>query len=717
MHTLGLPRSLAVISFGLLALYFPFVSQAQLQGDAPPPPQQLTNGPAKPGSQTAATLPTPAGKKRLSKDVTLNGTTAWFDTGIDLQPGEHILVTAQGTVRYADAKTANGPEGLSRGFKDLLRVLPFNDAGRGSLIARIGDADTAQPFLIGASRDAVAPVAGRLSLGINQSTNDTGVGSYTIHVDVYSADNGAGGIRTVSKVVSSLPGIDKALFTKIPRRISDKDGNPGDMVNFLILGTESAMQRVFTTAGWVKVDADVKDTVLHGLIGSLSKESYLTMPMSILYLFGRPQDYGWAHAEPISVVKSRNHLRIWKAPFTVSGEVLWVGAATHDIGFERDQRNNGVTHKIDPDIDLERDYVEKTLSSTGLVSEISRFLPDSPLQEAKTATGGSFHSNGQVLILKLGDSGKDLSASFGENFCSILQSENPDGGEWGSCSQYLQSADDSSASTFANAPNSALAAYRVLVIPGVLSSCQANTEAFGDAQAHLRDKHGMTVEFLQTPNESSTANGQRIANYLREKIQGDSRKYILVGYSKGTPDIQEALANDPEAHNAVAAFISIAGAAGGSPIADTMPAMVQQYTSTLKLGTCQGDVAEAFKSLRQDVRQRFLADHPDPLVPTFSLAAVSDATTTSKMLLEAWRLLTAYDSRTDSQLLLADAIVPGSNLFGTLRADHLAVALNYSGSSDSAIRAAANHNRYPRAALLEAAVRSTISSLDAQTQR
>ena len=163
------------------------------------------------------------------------------------------------------------------------------------------------------------------------------------------------------------------------------------------------MQRVFTTAGWVHVDSDVTNTVLHGLIESLSKESYLTMPMSPLYLFGRTQDYGWAHAEPISVVRTRNHLRIWKAAFTVNGQTLWVGAATHDIGFERDQRNNGVTHRIDPDVDLERDYVEKTLCNTGLVSELSHYLPDNPMQGAKTATGGSFHSTGRVLILKLSD--------------------------------------------------------------------------------------------------------------------------------------------------------------------------------------------------------------------------------------------------------------------------------------------------------------------------
>jgi hypothetical protein len=215
----------------------------------------------------------------------------------------------------------------------------------------------------------------------------------------------------VAHQVKSIPGIDNTLLSKIPRRVADKEGNPGDMVNFLILGDEDQMKKVFATAGWVHVDADVKAAILAGALASLQKESYLTMPMSQLYLFDRPQDYGWAHAEPIKVVASRNHLRVWKAPFTVNGQTLWVGAATHDIGFERDQRNNSVTHKIDPDIDLERDYVAKTLASTGLVSELTYFLPQKPLQEAKTATGGSFHSNGQVLVLQLANYGKASSTA------------------------------------------------------------------------------------------------------------------------------------------------------------------------------------------------------------------------------------------------------------------------------------------------------------------
>jgi len=372
-------------------------------------------------SQASSSKQAPSGKRRLSQEIQLTGDQLWSDTGIDVQAGEHVLVTTTGTLRYSDAPDDNGPEGRTRGFSDLVRILPYNDAGRGALIGRIGDADIALPFLIGARKEVLAPVNGRFSVGINQMKDDTGVGTYAVRIELYALEGGVA--RVVARQVASMPGIDNSLFAKIPRRIADKDASPGDMVNFLILGSEAAMQRTFTTAGWVKVDADVEGAALRALLESLSMKSYLTMPMSQLYLFGRAQDYGWARAEPIAVVASRNHLRIWKASWQVKGQTLWVGAATHDIGFERDQRNNGVTHKIDPDIDLERDYVEKTLASTGYVTDITHFLPDNPLKEARTATGGSFNSNGQVLVLKLDETGvnrssaKDVSAASNQSGC------------------------------------------------------------------------------------------------------------------------------------------------------------------------------------------------------------------------------------------------------------------------------------------------------------
>jgi hypothetical protein len=389
----------SLCAFAAAATVSTTVANAQLlRSDAAP--QSPNTAPTTPGASAAPASTAPTGKRRVEKDVTVAGDQSWVDTGITVQPGEHIVATVTGKMHYADTEADSDAAGLARNFKDLIRILPYNAAGRGAVIGRVGDATFAQPFLIGAKCNVISYSGGPLSIGLNQMSVDTGTGSYKVHVEVYPPDSNFIAV----KEVQSIPGIDPALFAKIPRRIGDKAGDPGDMVNFIIIGNEDAMKNVFQTAGWVHVDADVKATFLHGFMESMSKESYLTMPMSQLYLFGRPQDYGWAHAEPIQVVMSRNHLRVWKAPFEINGQMAWVGAATHDIGFERDQRNNGLTHKIDPDIDLERNYVEKTLTSTGLVTEVEHYLPDNPLKTAKTATGGEFHSDGHVLILKLSPS-------------------------------------------------------------------------------------------------------------------------------------------------------------------------------------------------------------------------------------------------------------------------------------------------------------------------
>jgi len=137
------------------------------------------------------------------------------------------------------------------------------------------------------------------------------------------------------------------------------------------------------------------------VIAVLGKKAYVTLPMSELMLFGRAQDHGMAQADPLAVIAERHHFRIWKAPFQVDGSDVFVGAGTHDIGFDRDQRNNGVTHKIDPEVDKERDYIGKSLQESGLVAKFDYVMPSKPSQEALTATGATFRSDGRILVIYL----------------------------------------------------------------------------------------------------------------------------------------------------------------------------------------------------------------------------------------------------------------------------------------------------------------------------
>src|SRR5262250_3414686 len=51
---------------------------------------------------------TPTGKRRVSQEFQITGDQVWVDTSIAVQAGEHIVATATGKIRYADAKEENG---------------------------------------------------------------------------------------------------------------------------------------------------------------------------------------------------------------------------------------------------------------------------------------------------------------------------------------------------------------------------------------------------------------------------------------------------------------------------------------------------------------------------------------------------------------------------------------------------------------------------------
>src|SRR6266851_3260331 len=138
MQTVRSRLNPAILPIGLIGalLVFPCsLMHAQSQSDTLPN-RQLADPQTTRSNQPVAATPEAGSEKRLSKNFTLKGDSDWIDTGIDVAPGEHVVATAKGTMRYANAKEDNGPDGLPRGFKDLLRILPFNAAGRGALIGR-----------------------------------------------------------------------------------------------------------------------------------------------------------------------------------------------------------------------------------------------------------------------------------------------------------------------------------------------------------------------------------------------------------------------------------------------------------------------------------------------------------------------------------------------------------------------------------------------------
>lgn len=326
----------------------------------------------------------------------------WLDTGVVVTAGDQLDFSADGEIHLSDGRKVTA-EGGARGWKDLLRKFPTTQGGPGALIGRIGEKDLAVPFLIGNKKNIEVTQSGHLFLAINSAEDLEPDGTYEVSVKLSAPKISKDSLKAQSKISPlELPAqLTPRLFSDLPRRVSDKEGHPGDMINFALVGSIDQIKSAFQTAGWVAVDKNPTEAVIHGLIATLSREAYVEMPMSTLYLFDRPQDLSFARASPIEVAAVRHHLRVWKSTKQLGGKELWLGSATHDNGFEKDQRTGGITHHIDPKIDGERDFLSKNFAAAGVLSEAAYVLPDNPLLGAKTATGGSFESDGRIVVLFL----------------------------------------------------------------------------------------------------------------------------------------------------------------------------------------------------------------------------------------------------------------------------------------------------------------------------
>ncbi len=333
-------------------------------------------------------------------NVTVDGSKRWVDSGMDVTAGDKLHITATGTVDFSDKKGVT-PAGAPREWKDTLRDLTVPSAGRGALVGQVGNDRAATPFAVGADGTVTIVVSGRLYLGVNQDSFYSAAGKYDVHIDRTAAPKVAASTNNYN-----FAPLYKILDAKLPYRVTDQaapGGNKGDLVNFVLVGSEKQVTAAFKAAAWVLPDKTNQQAVVSAILATLNKEAYVTVPMSTLYLFGRGQDYGYARAEAVKVIGERDHFRIWQTPFKgPNGETLWAGAGTHDIGIEKDQRKeNAITHKIDSNVDGERDFIMQTLQQAGMVEATGYLNRPKQVKETKTATGGEIKSDGRTLVIVL----------------------------------------------------------------------------------------------------------------------------------------------------------------------------------------------------------------------------------------------------------------------------------------------------------------------------
>ena len=209
---------------------------------------------------------------------------------------------------------------------------------------------------------------------------------------------------------------------------------------------------------------------------------------------------------------------------------------------------------------------------------------------------------------------------------------------------------------------------------------------------------GFQAELLKVDGLSSSANNAR---QIRDKIAAlpaefDDNPILLIGYSKGAPDILQAIVEYPELRERVVAVISASGAIGGSPLANAADQKDLNIIRRFPGANCSEGDGGAIDSLRPATRRSWLARNPLPDdIAYYSLVTYPKPDRISSVLGSSYRKLSQVDARNDSQLIYYDQVIPGSTLLGFLNADHWAVAVPIARSHSFVGSTFVDKNDYP----------------------
>ena len=192
------------------------------------------------------------------------------------------------------------------------------------------------------------------------------------------------------------------MLADAPSRVQSKMKKPGDPLNLIVVGNAAQVSSAFKQAGWSPADKLGTRSAAGTVRAMANDDGYGQAPVSQLYLFGRAEDL--AFEKMLNTFMKRHHLRLWRTTVTTAeGREIWIGASTHDIGL--DVHLGVVSHAIDGNLDVERGKVGADLMAGGLVAAERLVSRPNPLTEGKTATGGTWKTDGQLLLIELKTSG------------------------------------------------------------------------------------------------------------------------------------------------------------------------------------------------------------------------------------------------------------------------------------------------------------------------
>jgi hypothetical protein len=187
-------------------------------------------------------------------------------------------------------------------------------------------------------------------------------------------------------------------------RARTSDGLLGDPVNVALLGSAEQLHAAMRQAGWTLADDVDLASSRRIVLATLTRRSYDEAPVSPLFLFGRQQDFAYQQ-EVDGNPGRRHHIRFWRCPpgWLLPGgiKVDWLAAGTYDRSVGLSLFTLQITHKIEENIDQERDYVLASLQQSPIDVEVRVIRDFSTGYHARNGGGDSITTDGDLPVVDL----------------------------------------------------------------------------------------------------------------------------------------------------------------------------------------------------------------------------------------------------------------------------------------------------------------------------
>ena len=178
-----------------------------------------------------------------------------------------------------------------------------------------------------------------------------------------------------------------------PRFTETIDGSRQEPINLIVLASSSCFTSDIEKANWTLADSVTLDSMGKVAEAAWLNRPYPTAPMTPSFYNAYPNDYGFEKQTNQDTARSRHHVRFWKTNYTTSLGDLYVGTVSLDTGLKW-----GITHKIAPDIDTERDLFVSDLREAGVIDQERLISFVSPVL-GTNFTGDQFFTNGKAALI------------------------------------------------------------------------------------------------------------------------------------------------------------------------------------------------------------------------------------------------------------------------------------------------------------------------------